>query len=70
MPDDLAGVLPGAAFYVYLGALGRVVTHHKIGPMQWVPLVVGLIATALFLLLLSRAARNRLSELADQEEQA
>lgn len=64
----LAGVLPGAAFYVYLGAVGRVVTHRTMGPMQWIPLVVGLIATALLLLLISRAARVRLSEATDSKE--
>lgn len=63
VPATLAGILPGAVFYVYLGAVGRVATHHVMGPMQWVPIIVGLVATALFLLVISRAARLRLSEI-------
>lgn len=60
---SVVGGLPGTAFCVYLGAVGRAVTHQTLAPMRWGLLLVGLFATAFLLFLISRAAHTRLSEL-------
>lgn len=60
---SVAGGLPGTAFCVYLGAVGRVATQHTLAPMRWSLLLLGLFATALLVFLISRAAHARLSVL-------
>jgi len=54
--------MPGAAFYVYLGTLGREAGSGG-GAMRWMFLGAGLGLTALVLFLVIRRANARLTEL-------
>ena len=59
----LFGIMPGAAFYVYLGALGREAGSGGAGPVRWIVLGAGLVLTALVLWLVIRRANTKLTEL-------
>ena len=54
------GILPGAAFYLYLGILGRAATQGGAGPLKWLFFAIGLAATVAFVIVIARAARARL----------
>jgi uncharacterized membrane protein YdjX (TVP38/TMEM64 family) len=51
------GIIPGAALFVYLGALGRA----SGGPLEWGFFGVGLLATAIVVLLVARKAKAKLA---------
>jgi uncharacterized membrane protein YdjX (TVP38/TMEM64 family) len=55
----LAGIIPGTALFVYLGALGR---GSGGGPLEWAFLSVGLLATAIVAALVTRRAKSKLAE--------
>jgi uncharacterized membrane protein YdjX (TVP38/TMEM64 family) len=57
------GIMPGAAFYVYLGTLGREAGSGGAGATRWLFLGAGLGLTALVLFLVIRRANARLTEL-------
>jgi len=57
------GIMPGAAFYVYLGTLGREAGSGGAGAARWILLGSGLALTALVLFLIIRRANARLTEL-------
>jgi len=59
----LFGIMPGAAFYVYLGTLGREAGSGGAGIVRWIVLGAGLVLTALVLFLVIRRANARLNEL-------
>jgi len=56
------GIMPGAAFYVYLGTLGREAGSGA-GATRWIFLGLGLLLTALALFLIGRRANARLGTL-------
>jgi uncharacterized membrane protein YdjX (TVP38/TMEM64 family) len=57
------GIMPGAAFYVYLGTLGREAGSGGGGAMRWIFLGAALGLTALVLFLVIRRANARLTAL-------
>jgi uncharacterized membrane protein YdjX (TVP38/TMEM64 family) len=60
----LFGIMPGAAFYVYLGTLGRHAGSGTAGgATRWIFLAAGLVLTALVLFLIIRRASAKLAEL-------
>jgi uncharacterized membrane protein YdjX (TVP38/TMEM64 family) len=52
-----AGIIPGAALFVYLGAFGSA----SAGPLEWSFFGVGLMATAVVVLLVARKAKAKLA---------
>jgi uncharacterized membrane protein YdjX (TVP38/TMEM64 family) len=59
------GIMPGATFYVYIGAIGgAATTMGGYGSAQAAILAVGLAATAIVLLIISRKAKAKLLEVA------
>jgi uncharacterized membrane protein YdjX (TVP38/TMEM64 family) len=52
------GIIPGTALFVYLGALG----NTSGGPRTWVFFGMGLLATALVVVLVTRKAKAKLAE--------
>jgi uncharacterized membrane protein YdjX (TVP38/TMEM64 family) len=56
------GIMPGTAFYVYLGTLGREAGSGA-GATRWIFLGLGLVLTALALFLIVRRASTRLGKL-------
>ncbi len=62
------GMMPGVLVYVYLGTLGRAGLETATGtetgrtPLEWTLLVVGLIATLMVTIWISRIAREALRE--------
>ena len=59
----LFGIMPGAAFYVYLGTLGREAGSGAGGATRWIFLGAGLGLTALALFLVIRRTSAKLAEL-------
>ena len=53
-----AGIIPGTVLFVYLGALG----NTSGGPLEWLFFLVGLLATAIVALLVTRKAKEKLAE--------
>lgn len=53
------GIAPNTAFYVYLGAAGRAAGDTG-GPVRWVLIAAGLVATLIAAIVLTRAARRRM----------
>jgi uncharacterized membrane protein YdjX (TVP38/TMEM64 family) len=53
-----AGIVPGTMLFVYLGALG----NASAGPVEWMFSGVGLLATALAVILVMRKAKAKLAE--------
>ncbi len=66
------GIMPGTALYIYLGALGHAAAKGGTSagghPLKWVFLGVGLIATAVVAILISKKAKIRLDEIEDEHE--
>jgi len=60
------GIMPGTAFYLYLGVLGRAVADSSAagggGPLRWVFLGIGLAATAAVAFLITWKARAKLKD--------
>jgi uncharacterized membrane protein YdjX (TVP38/TMEM64 family) len=56
----MVGIVPGAALYTCLGALGKTVGEG--GPARWAFFVAGLTATAVAIILVARKARAKLHE--------
>jgi uncharacterized membrane protein YdjX (TVP38/TMEM64 family) len=54
-----AGIIPGAAFYIYLGVLGG--TAGQSSPVEWAFFAAGLIATVIVALLIAHRARAKLN---------
>jgi uncharacterized membrane protein YdjX (TVP38/TMEM64 family) len=66
---SLVGMIPGTVMYVYLGSLGKLASDsEKAGTGRIVLTLVGLVATILVTLLITRAARRALREKTDLEE--
>jgi uncharacterized membrane protein YdjX (TVP38/TMEM64 family) len=57
------GIVPGSAFYVYLGVLGRAARHGGAW-LEWLLSGIGLLATAAAAILVARKAKKRLDEAA------
>lgn len=55
-----AGIIPGAALYIYLGALGNAAGDG--GPAKWGLFGAGLVATIVVVILVARKARAKLRE--------
>ncbi|HEY3173276.1 MAG TPA: TVP38/TMEM64 family protein [Thermoanaerobaculia bacterium] len=59
-----AGMLPGTVLYIYLGVAGRVAAAASAGekrsPLEWAALVVGLAATIIATIFITRIARREL----------
>ncbi len=53
-----AGIIPGTALFVCLGALG----NNSGGPLEWVFFGVGLVATVTVVVLVTRKAKEKLAE--------
>jgi uncharacterized membrane protein YdjX (TVP38/TMEM64 family) len=58
----LAGILPGVTVQVAAGALGRAMWENALAPWQTAMLGIGLAASAISILLITRRARRILSE--------
>jgi uncharacterized membrane protein YdjX (TVP38/TMEM64 family) len=57
------GIMPGATFYVYIGAIGGAATMTRsYGSAHVAILAIGLAATAIVLFIISRKAKAKLSE--------
>jgi len=54
------GIMPGSLLYVYLGSLGQQSGSGSTG--KWIFLAVGLLATAITVVLITRKAKARLAE--------
>ncbi|MBA2485430.1 MAG: TVP38/TMEM64 family protein [Nitrospira sp.] len=55
------GIIPGTCLYVYLGVMGQVVTRaDSIGMLRWIFLALGLIATIVVTIMVSRKAKATL----------
>ncbi len=54
------GIIPGAALYIYLGALGK--AAGGAGPARWAAFGAGLSATIAVVILVTRKARAKLRE--------
>jgi len=54
-----AGIVPGAALFVYLGTLGRASGE----PLEWAFFGLGLLATAAVVILVARKAKAKLAEM-------
>ena len=67
IPATALGLLPGIAFYNYVGALGTLVVQGTRGQVWWLLAALGLFATALILILLGRGAHFRLMEISDKQ---
>ncbi|MCP4849141.1 MAG: TVP38/TMEM64 family protein [Verrucomicrobiaceae bacterium] len=50
------GMMPGTFAYVYLGSLGAIDTQHEKSAMEWTLLCIGIIATLVVTVLISRIA--------------
>ena len=57
---SLAGMLPGLALKVYVGAAGRDALGDESGPLHWTMLAAGILATIAVTAILGRFARRRL----------
>jgi uncharacterized membrane protein YdjX (TVP38/TMEM64 family) len=55
-----AGIIPGAALYTYVGALGNAAGDG--GPAKWAFFGIGLLATVIVVILVTRKARAKLRE--------
>jgi len=55
-----AGIIPGTALYIYLGALGNAAGDG--GPARWALFGIGLLATVVVVILVTRKARAKLQE--------
>lgn len=56
------GIMPGTLLYVYLGAIGRALaTDAERSPLTWLFFGLGLIATLVVTVIITRRARNRLA---------
>jgi uncharacterized membrane protein YdjX (TVP38/TMEM64 family) len=53
-----AGIIPGAALFVYLGAVGTA----TVAPLEWATFGVGLLATAAVAVIVTRKAKAKLAE--------
>lgn len=63
------GIMPGSALYVYLGAIGAAAGSggSQGGVLQWVFFIVGLLATIVVTVLITRKAKARLEKLGLEE---
>jgi len=55
---SFVGIIPGAALFVCLGALG----NASAGPAEWAFIGIGLLASAIVVVLITRKARAKLAE--------
>lgn len=71
------GMIPGTLLYVYFGTLGRVSVEAAAGtgeqagrsPLEWAMLALGLVATLVVTILVSKIARRALSETGESREE-
>ena len=61
------GMMPGTVLYVYLGYIGGSATESGTTPAQWAMRVVGLLATIIVTVFVTRIARKALSKAVDAE---
>jgi uncharacterized membrane protein YdjX (TVP38/TMEM64 family) len=65
------GIIPGAALYVYLGAIGAAAGTGDSGSvLKWVFFGVGLLATVVVTVLIARKAKAKLDALGVEEERS
>jgi uncharacterized membrane protein YdjX (TVP38/TMEM64 family) len=58
------GIMPGSALYVYLGAIGAAAGGgSQGGALKWILFIVGLLATVVVTVLITRKAKARLEKL-------
>ncbi|ASJ76101.1 TVP38/TMEM64 family protein [Granulosicoccus antarcticus] len=62
------GILPGTALYVYLGAIGSAAGGDSGGPAKWVFFGVGLLATIVVVVLVTRKAKAKLDDYGVDDE--
>lgn len=62
VPATLFGIMPGTLLYVYLGAAGQAASGEGGGPLQWTFFAVGLIATLVVVIVVTRKAKAKLRE--------
>jgi uncharacterized membrane protein YdjX (TVP38/TMEM64 family) len=60
-----AGIIPGTVLYVYLGILGRAAASGAAsgGPLKWLFFGIGLLATLVFVILVTRKALAKLKRI-------
>lgn len=56
------GIMPGTLLYVYLGAAGKAASGDASGALQWAFFAVGLIATLVVAVIVTKKARAKLHE--------
>lgn len=62
VPATFAGIIPGTLLYVYLGAAGKAASGEGISALEWTFLAVGLIATLVVAVLVTKKAKAKLQE--------
>jgi len=62
VPATLFGIMPGTLLYVYLGAAGKVASAGRGGPLQWTFFAVGLTATVVVAVFVTRKAQETLNK--------
>lgn len=62
------GIVPGTCLYVYIGMVGEAATSgESMGMLRWAFLGLGLLATVLVTILISRTAKARLEKVGEKE---
>jgi uncharacterized membrane protein YdjX (TVP38/TMEM64 family) len=63
------GIMPGTALYVYLGAIGAAAAGggSQAGILKWIFFAIGLVATLVVTVLITRKAKARLEKIGLEE---
>ncbi|MEO7243496.1 MAG: FAD-dependent oxidoreductase [Variovorax sp.] len=62
VPATFFGIMPGTLLYVYLGAAGKAAAGAGGGPLKWTFFAVGLIATIVVAVLVTKKAKEKLKD--------
>lgn len=62
VPATFVGIMPGTLLYVYLGAAGKAASGEGASPLQWTFFAVGLVATGVVAVFITRKARQKLKQ--------
>ena len=62
VPATFFGIMPGSLLYVYLGSAGKAASGEGGGPLQWTFFGVGLIATLVVVVVVTRQAKKKLKQ--------